>query len=197
MTDESAKRTEFRDRIVPRLDVLVQISLSLTKNGRDANRLMRGAIAEAYSSWDESTPAETCDLWIYDIMTKRYQNGFQSHTILPVPTFDGTGDDTLAEHGRLPAATKIDVPQNSPVADKSHKRVNFLNAITSLPTVLKYPMILSYIEGSSFTRIATMAGVRPHKIQSLLYRGCGIVRNELFAVLLDNRSPGPIIFPAK
>lgn len=197
MTDESAKRADFNDRIVPRLDVLVQISLSLTKNGRDANRLMRGAIAEAYGSWDESTPAESCDLWIYDIMTKRYQNGFQSHTILPVPTFDGKGDDTLAKNGRLLAVPPIDGPPNSSVADKSHKRVNFLNAITSLPTVLKYPMILSYIEGSSFTKIATMAGVRPHKIKSLLFRGCGIVRNELFAVLLDNRIPGPVIFPAK
>ena len=45
---ESAKRLDFKDKILPHLEVLLQFSLWLTKNGRDATRLMCEAMAEAY-----------------------------------------------------------------------------------------------------------------------------------------------------
>ena len=46
-------------------------------------------------------------------------------------------------------------------------------------------MILSYLEGFSNREIADLAGVQPQAIESLLNRGRGLLREELFAHLMD------------
>ncbi len=41
MKGDSARRSDFKDKIMPHLEANLQFSLRLTKNGRDATRLMR------------------------------------------------------------------------------------------------------------------------------------------------------------
>jgi len=70
MISESAKRLEFKDKTLPSLEVLLQYSLWLTKNGREAARLMREVMAEAYWRWDESMSEESFKIWLHEILTK-------------------------------------------------------------------------------------------------------------------------------
>jgi len=55
MISENSKRTEFKEEVSPHLEVLLRISLWLTRNGDDATRLMHRTLAEAYRLWDGRT----------------------------------------------------------------------------------------------------------------------------------------------
>ncbi len=183
---ESARGPDFKNRVSPHLGSLLQISLGLTKNGRDATRLMREAIVEASRSWDESMPEESCDIRLYDILTRRYFNGFQPLSRSIASHGYDVVDDHLVLNSRPVPASTIESRRNSSMAAESNDQVNFVKAITGLPEMFRPAMILSYLEGFSNMEIAGLAGVKPHAIESLLDRGCGLLQTELYALLMGN-----------
>jgi hypothetical protein len=184
MTSESAKRMEFKSKISSRLEVLLQISLSLTKNGRDAIRLLREAITEASQSWDEAMLEESCDIRLNEIMTREFYSNLRQYSRPLAPIHDESIGEPLDRNNRLfPAKTTV-TRQNSLLTDESHEHVQFLKAIMSLPPVFQSVMILSYLKGFSNAEIAKLAGVRPHVIELLLYRGFGLLRERFLAYLL-------------
>ena len=185
---ESAKRSDFKDKILPHLEVLLQFSLCLTKNGLDAAKLMREAMAEAYRTWDESMSEEGCDIRLHNILTQHFFNGFQqrSHTLTPI--LDDSVDDNLAKNNRLFPSTTTNVRHKSFLTGESDEDVNYFRAIAGLPAVFRPAMILSYLEGFSNKEIANLAGVQPHVIESLLNRGRQLLREEFFAHLMGGDS---------
>jgi len=192
MMNETAKRSDFKDKISPHLEVLLQFSLSLTKNGRDAARLMREAITEASRSWDESMPEESCKMWLHEILTRRFFIGFQQHARPRVAISGANGDVSLVKNDRLSPATTTNARQNSFLADESEEDVDYFEAIASLPAVFRSAMILSYLEGFSNREIGDLAGVQPHVIESLLNRGRGLLQEDLFAHLMGNTVSTPL-----
>jgi RNA polymerase sigma-70 factor (ECF subfamily) len=188
---ESAKRLDFKDKILPHLEVLLQFSLWLTKNGRDATRLMCEAMAEAYRSWDELIPEENCGIRLHKILTRRFFSGFQQYSQPLTPISDDNVDnvdDSLIKNNRLFPVAATNPGQQSFTAGESDEDVNYFTAIAGLPAVFRSAMILSYLEGFSYSEIADLAGVQPHAIESLLNRGREFLREELFAHLLGSDS---------
>jgi DNA-directed RNA polymerase specialized sigma24 family protein len=94
MMSEGEKRLDFKDRVSPYLEVLLQFSLWLTKNGRDAAQLMREAMAEAYRSWDVLMPDECCKMWLHKILSRRFFDGFHQHMrpLVPKSWLSGESD---------------------------------------------------------------------------------------------------------
>jgi RNA polymerase sigma factor (sigma-70 family) len=194
---DSAKRLDFKDKIQPHLEVLLQFSLWLTKNGRDAARLMREAMAEAYRSWDEWIPEESYDIWLHNILTRRFFNGFQQQSRPLVPILVDAVDNSVAKKNRLSSSTTPNAPRQIFMNGKSDEDVSYFRAIASLPTVFRSAMILSYLEGFSNKQIANLAGVQPHAIESLLNRGRALLREEFFAHLTGDDSLDTFVKRAK
>ncbi len=182
--NQTTRITDFTSKITPYLGVLTQISLGLTQNGRDATKLMREVIAEACLTWDESKPEESYDLQMYEIMTRRRLNGLQQHAHSSGPIFNVNPDGTVVISDRTFDATSTDTSQKSSQFENTDEYVRYERAIRRLPSVFQSAMILSYIEGRSNTEIAVSAGVRPHKIASLLRQGLGLIRKEYFAYVI-------------
>ncbi len=186
MIRESPKRSDFKGKISPHLEVLLQVSVSLTKNGRDATRLMREAMAEAYRSWDVLMPDESCYIRIYEIMSRRFFNGIQPHSRPLVLLHDDNVDEALVKNNRLSPATTTNARQNSFLTGRSHEHVTYFKAITGLPAVFRSAMILSYLQGFTYAENADPAGIQPHAIESLLNLGRRLIRKELSAYLMSN-----------
>ncbi len=188
MTSENAKRSNFKDKVLPGLEFLLQLSLCLTKNGRDAIGLMREAMAEAYWSWDESISEASCKMWLHTILTRRYFNGFKRRAH-PLDRDPGENiDKSLVENDRLCPTTTINAREDTFLTGESKEESGLIDAFAGLPLKFRNAMILSYLEGFSNRQIANLAGVQPHAIESLLNRGREYLRKDLFAYLISHKS---------
>jgi len=185
---ESARRSDFKNKITPHLEVLLQFSLWLTKNGRDAAKLMQESMAEAYQSWGEPMSEESCKIWLHKMLTSRFYNGFQQCSRPLDPNSGDNIDESLVRNNRLFETAATDTGQRPSATNELDEDVNYFKAIATLPAVFRSAMILSYLEGFSNREIAKLAGVQPHAIESLLNRGRGLLREELFAHLVGGGS---------
>jgi RNA polymerase sigma-70 factor (ECF subfamily) len=192
MISESAKRQGFKDNILPDLEVLLQFSLALTRNGRDAAELMRDAMEEAYRVWDETMPEENCRMWLHKILTRRFFEGFLQHARPNAPISGANIDKSLIKN-RIWPTTATGTRQKSQPTGKSDEDVNYFKAIAGLPAMYRSAMILSYLEGFSNGEIAELAGVRPRAIESVLDRGRRFIREELFAHLMGDDGPDMVV----
>ncbi len=184
----NATKSEFEKRIFPHVEVLLEISLGLTKNGLDATRLLRETIGVACLSWNESAPKEVTRLWLHDILNGQYLNGFQLRARQPVPE----GSDILEQvlntnkYNRLsPIGASRDLLEVSSTA-LSKVYTDFFQAIASLPEAFRLAMSLSYIEGLTIREIADLVNTQPRRISTLLYCGYRLLREELFVLLTSN-----------
>lgn len=184
MTDVT-NRSDFKAKVLPNIEPLLQVSLWLTRNGLDASRLMREALAEAYRTWNKSAPKESCGEWLRKILISRYSIGIRRHVRLTTP---GSGDVAKIHVEDCPNTFPMTASarQQSWLAGDSDEDANYLQAIASLPDVCRSAMILSYLEGFSNKEIADLAGVKPNTIDSALSQGRSFIRDELFEHLMGS-----------
>jgi DNA-directed RNA polymerase specialized sigma24 family protein len=184
MMSESAKRLDFEDKVLPYLEGMLQRSLSLTKNGRSAVRLMREALADAYQSWDGIVLDADCEIWLHEVLTRRFSSAFQRESRSCVPQKGDRPDENAVQTIRLSRAAATNDRGQSPLFRESDEDTAYVEAVAGLPAVLRSAGILSYLEGFPNEEIADLAGVRPQSIAALLNRGRRLMREELFAYLL-------------
>lgn len=178
MISDSTKQMEFRIKVSPHLDVLLKLSHTLTRNGRDAIRLLREAIAEASPSWEQWLPEINVNIRLYEVVTRRYFTGFQQTASPARDRILGNGSSNGNHNG------------NGAVSEDSEELVNFFKSIVALPASLRTAMMLSYIEGFSTVEIADLLSVKPQSIDQLLNRGCMLLREEIYFLLVGQNTLG-------
>ncbi len=183
---ERVTRADFKVRMLPELEGLLQLSLWLTKNGRDATRLLREVMAEVYWKWDEYVAGDALRIKLHDLLTRRLLDGTVV-SVCPIASLsDGNVDTTLAENNQLLPALSDDVRLQSWLSGESDEDVKYHEAIASLPEICRSAAILSYLEGFSNKEIADLAGAQPHTVESVLNMGRRFIRDELFEVLMGS-----------
>ncbi len=185
--NESANRLDFKIKVSPHLDILLQLSLSLTGNGRDSLKLLRDAIAEATPSWGNWAIEESLNIRLYEIVTRRY---FKN-----VRPFARPLDAIVSGEGRLVWSSANGTADHSSTSGELIALTNFFRAIVGLSAPLRSAMLLSFIEGYSNSAIARLVGVQPHEIETSLIRGCGLLHDEIFALLMGDHDAGMMAGP--
>ncbi len=191
MKSENTKMEDFKEKVLQDIEALLQFSLWLTKNGRDASRLMREAMREAYETWDQLSPDESSKLWLHKILTRRYFNGFQKSRGIRIPAGNNDTDNidnSLTENNRLIPESALTLRQPSFLTGNSNEDLDYFKAIASLPPSFRTAMILSCLEGFSSREIANLAQVEPQKVESLLNRGRVFLKEELFTHLIGGEN---------
>jgi RNA polymerase sigma-70 factor (ECF subfamily) len=184
MMSEGARQEDFRAKVSPHLEILLQYSMWLTKNGLDAARLVREAIAESYKLWDEEWPGSSIKLRIYKILTRRFYNSFQRPSHSPTEAHADNIDESLIRNNTLiPSAEKLSEP-SSAVAPEVAGDLPYLKAIADLPAEVRPAMILAYLEGLTNQEIADIGDSEPETVESLLRRGRLFLKEELVAHLM-------------
>jgi len=188
MKNVGTQGPDFETTITPHLELLLQYSLWLTKNGLDATRLMRGALAEASRSFNESPPQRHWDLRVQEMLTRRFLSGVRKDEdpIVQIDP-DNIDDSLVGDNVLFSVASGADQKQLWLTAG-SDSDESYLNAIAGLPAVCRSAMILSFLEGFSTEEIADLSGVRPQAIGSLLDRGRRFIREQLFEHLNGDES---------
>ncbi|MFZ1683854.1 MAG: sigma factor-like helix-turn-helix DNA-binding protein [Candidatus Zixiibacteriota bacterium] len=172
--------SDFMVKMSPHLETLLRLSLSLTKNGRDAVRLMREAIAEASPFWRDWVREQGTDVKLYEILTRRFFGGFEVHPHNLVVSHAEWKSEFMREEERASAG------RGSSESVESDAHAQFYRGIVGLPERYRLAMFLSYVEGFPTTQIAELSSIQPQAVEALLNRGCGLLRDELFAVVLGS-----------
>jgi RNA polymerase sigma-70 factor (ECF subfamily) len=186
MMSENAKRSDFKDGVLPHLESLLQFSIWLTKDGRAAVELVRLAMAEAYGSWDESIREEGFGVQLRRIVTRRFLQSNQQAARGLVWNSDHDVSESPGHEDCPGFAATAEARQQSWLTGESEYDVNYLAAFAGLPAAFRSVMILSYLEGFSNGEIAKLAGVQPQTVEISLDRGRGFLREELFTYLMDD-----------
>ncbi len=186
MLSENGHPSDFKDKLVPHVEVLLKFALCLTKNGRDAARLLRESVAEAYRVWFVLPSEEECGRQMHAIIVRRFLNEF-SHPVHPQAPLNSESDvDSFSWDNQLMQTSMAEVRHQAWQDSESNEDVLYLAAIADLPAVFRSAMILSYIEGFSNREIADLAFAPKRTVESLLDRGRGFIREELFAHLMGD-----------
>lgn len=191
MNSDGDNRPALEEQITPHLDVLLAVSFGMTKNGRDATKLTREVVAKARQTWDDSLVEINTRMWLHEILTNQFFNGFVRYArpLMPIQT-DKRGHGSL-RLGRLNLGpVSLSTQKALAEAELTRHRL-FSNAIHNLTEAFRPVMTLSFLKGFNTGDIAELASVRPHKITSLLQRGSTLVRQELFDLLLDKKELAP------
>jgi DNA-directed RNA polymerase specialized sigma24 family protein len=186
MKHENRKAVDFKDKILPNFEFFLQFSLLLVKNGRDAARLMREAMAEAYQLWDESVTNENSKMWVHEILTRRFFDGFERSNCRLVTIIEDDADENFCRNNMLFYSTTIDASRHQTRIGESREDIDFGKIMTGLPEKFRSAMILSYLEGFSNAELANLADVSPGAVELLIHRGNEFMSGELFANLMEN-----------
>jgi|GEM_PF-5937692 len=187
--DDDENAANFKARMAPHLESLMQYSLGLTRNGRDATRLLRDSLAEAYGQWDKATPIDGCGEWIYALLTKRYWSREPQPDGPILPDLPEKLDEKLALNLRVVDDTSTYRWQQAYGSGGDDEQVNYLQTIAELPQICRSAMILSYVERFSTEEIADLAGAEPPLVAASLDRGRQFIREELLTYLMDQDNP--------
>jgi DNA-directed RNA polymerase specialized sigma24 family protein len=185
MSGDNISSLDFGEKVLPDIESLLQISLALTENGRDAVELMREAMAEAYHSWRSQIPETDRKRWLCNILISTFFSSFQQHGHKRISIIDIKNDDCPAERDRFHDASTPAALQWRSLPHQRDDDLSYLGAIADLPSLFRSAMILSYLEGFSSREIADLAGMEQHAVESLLDRGHGLLREELFEHLMN------------
>ena len=182
----ASKRSDFKAKVLPNIEPLLQVSLWLTRNGLDASRLMREALTEAYQSWNLSAPAESYSEWLRMILINRYAIGMQQHVRLSVPG-SNDGAKILVESSPNTVPETGSARLQSWLAGNSGEDVSYFEAVASLPDVCRSAMILTCLEGFSNAEITDVTDVQSGTIDSVPSRGRRFIREEIFEHLMGRK----------
>jgi hypothetical protein len=185
MSDNS-DQPRFEQHITPHLGSLLEFSLVLTKNGRDATQILRAALDQTAQAWDESVSSTSTVVHVQEVLLRQYHargripelavlwNRGQEYDRHKIENqLGGSQRNQRISRVERPWVTAIDRPY-------------FLEVLADLPPLYRPAMFLSFLEGYSNSDIAELARTEVHEIESTLYRGCKLARSRLPEMLMGN-----------
>jgi RNA polymerase sigma-70 factor (ECF subfamily) len=169
----------FSRYVVPELEALLRMALSLTRQRSDAEDLVQDTLLRAYRSLDRFD-GEHPRAWLFTIMRRAHIDAYRRRR----PVLLEAPDTITAVAG---AGSRDDDPGERAVDDDLDAVVG--GAFAALPTRYQDVLRLVDIGGLSYAEAAAVLGVSKATITSRLHRARTRLRGPLAAAGLAPRSP--------
>lgn len=163
---------------MPLLDELYGHAMRLTRNPSDAEDLVQETYAKALAAFANFTPGTNLRAWLYRIQTnlciseyrKRQRRPYEDQLeALEDWQMHGATSYTAASHSRSAEAEAIDRLPSDLVKD----------ALAQLPDEYRQAVLLSDVQGFSYSEIAEIMGTPKGTVMSRLHRGRRMLRELL------------------
>ncbi len=169
-TDEDRGR-EFQKHVEPQLEVLLQVALTLTRRGCDAEDLVQETVIRAYRAIDRFDGRHP-RAWLLTIL-RRTQLNLQRRTR---PDLIGNWDLQSNLHPAFGAANQPS-PEDTYVDGTLNEAL--AAAIDKLDPRFRAALLLVDVDDLSYAEAAAVLGVKPGTVMSRLSRARARVRREL------------------
>jgi RNA polymerase sigma-70 factor (ECF subfamily) len=174
VADEKPPQTQtadFHEEALPHMDAVYRFALRLSGSADRAEDLVQDTFFRAYRAWDQYTPGTQCKSWLFTICRNvflRQRERSQRHDRIvtenvpkgsaSVPPVNPLWNSVL---GQDPEGEFFD----------SIVDAEILAAIDALPEEYRTAVVLSDLEGFSYSEVAEMTGVPVGTVKSRLFRG--------------------------
>lgn len=163
----------FERYVVPELEVLMRVAISLVNQVADAEDLVQDTVLRAYRSVDRFD-GHHARAWLLTIMRNANKN--RSRRRRPKLLEDSEYVDTVPASESANPETKVDDGFDSCVE----------HAMAALSKDFQEVLTLVDIDGLSYAEAATVLGVPTGTVMSRLHRARKTIRNRLAATGLDS-----------
>lgn len=173
--EELQKQKEFKEEILPHLDLLYNFALRLTTDPADAEDLVQDTIVKAFrffSSFEKGTNAKA---WLYRILKNSYINNYRRKSKRPTEVdFD--------EVAPFYETIRDERTESSDMQEKMFDELmddDVSAALKSLPEDFRTVVMLCDVDGFTYEEISNMLDVPIGTIRSRLHRGRNLLRTAL------------------
>lgn len=156
---------EFEEHALPHFKDLLHTAKRLTGSLPEAEDIVQETYLQAWHSFHKFQPGTNCRAWLYKIMFNLLNKHYRkSRRVL--------AEESLQEHyGSLQSV--------GPVPDKVLADSEVLAMIDRLPPEYHAVLLLSIIEGYSYSEIAGILGVSLGTVKSRLHRGRRLLQSAI------------------
>ena len=178
MNDDSKKsnKERFEKEALMHMDLLYNLSLSLTRNPDDAKDLVQETYFKAYKFFHQYQEGTNIKAWLFKILRNSFVNIYRKKVREP---------ELVVYEKVEPFINLIRSGNNSDMSDKAVSDKFLSDEVTSalnqLPDDFKEVVLLSDLEGLSYKEIAQVVDCPVGTVRSRLSRG----RRMLQKALLD------------
>ncbi len=164
----SIKKGDFEKIVLPYLEYLYRVAFHLVwKKKEDAEDLVQETFIKAYKSFHQLKDRQKCRAWLTSILYNTFVNKYRKEekaSIISQP---------IEESIIYQENTETEIFKN--VMDQE-----VLEALFELPEEYSTVIILSDIEGLSYTEVSEILGVPIGTVRSRLSRGRRLLRGSLY-----------------
>ncbi len=171
--------------MMPHLDAVYRFALRLCRGRQaEAEALIQNVFVRAYRSWSASTAAVNRRVWLFALCRR----GFRQARDEGEPNPAATPETAEAEVETLAATAPFDeisaAEERRPFFD-SFDRQEVFRTIDSLPEAYREAVVLSDLEGLSYSELAAVLEVPVATAKGLLFRGRRLLQQALYRVSLE------------
>lgn len=167
-TEDASRKQAYHVQVLPEVDVLLRVALSLTGQPADAEDLVQDTLLRAWRSFD-TFDGRHPRAWLLTILRHAHVNGHrrQRPTLLRDP--EVTGEQHITDA--------------SPSAEDTFLTNRFDDAVdaalAALPDAFRRAVILVDVDGLSYAEAARVLDVPEGTVMSRLHRGRTKIRKRL------------------
>ena len=174
--EDASRRQTYQEHVLPEVDVLLRVALSLTGQLADAEDLVQDTLLRAWRSFD-TFDGHYPRAWLLTILRHAHINGHRRGR----PGLLRDPDDT-ADHHAVQASPSA---EDTALANTFDATVDA--ALTALPDVFRQVVVLVDVDELSYAEAARLLDVPEGTVMSRLHRGRTKIREQLAAAGLAPR----------
>lgn len=181
--DETASQVDqpdFEREVLEHLDALYRTALRMTRNPQDAEDLVQEACLRAFRFRDRFQPGTNIRAWLFKILTNTFINTYRKAAVEPESTSLEDAEEFflyshLAQQGQGHVGESVENTVLDMLAEEDVKK-----AIETLPPQYRMTVLLSDVEGFSYSEIAEITEVSKGTVMSRLFRGRRLLQKALW-----------------
>ncbi len=173
---ENQKLAEFREAVLPHLEVLHALGLRLTGGDRDrAEELVREAVLEARGAWEHFEVGTDVRSWAITFLRERFLDGFlERGRDARAGTGAGGARPEGGETDEIPEGLDPEPGFLERLADEE-----VAGAVDALDPELRVPLVLADLEGLGYRELADVLEVPKATARARLFAARRRLRGEL------------------
>jgi RNA polymerase sigma-70 factor (ECF subfamily) len=182
LTQEEKQR--FQEEALPLLDSLYAGALRMTRNPADAEDLLQETMLRAYRAFHRFEPGTNLKAWLFRILTNAYINVYRKRQRQPTKVSQDEVEEfdlyqQLKEHD-----PDVNITPETIVLDNLVDS-DITQAIDDLPEQFRLAVVLSDVEGFSYSEMAEIMDVPLGTVMSRLHRGRKALQKRLWEIARD------------
>lgn len=170
VTHDVSRRRAYQAHVLPEVDVLLRVALSLTGQLADAEDLVQDTLLRAWRSFD-TFDGKYPRAWLLTILRHAHINGHRRQRPTLLRDLDVAGERQGAE--------TVDSAEDVALANRFQATVE--TALAALPETFRRVVLLVDVDGLSYAEAARLLDVAEGTVMSRLHRGRTKIREQLAA----------------